>query len=435
MNTRRIGPTGHAPASSNACAPPVVWGGCAWARLLRRSSLALAVYAVVGLWTGFFTTSLSLVYSTPDSSGYRECADWLRDVRTAPPGATSVRPLVYPLLLAVIRSLSSDPRAVWLLQVMMWLATAHLVSATTVRLSGSERIGAAAFLVFICNVSAIVQTYHALAETTAMLLLAAWTTILAPVRMTRLSTRRAVLLVVLLSLLTLTRPGYFTHWLLFMSICLVIFRKAPQRLPAILSAGLPVLLQMFLMYHLHGRFTVSMTGRNTMREYYLSKLFDISHKGEIMTREDYYDGLRTVRGYSTTETAGYLLETFPVSMWVFIENVLRQNLLNTPTFLARQPALTTYAKTTNAAYCCLHGMIPLLFLITRRRRPGLRFPHFSLLLVMSWIIFLSAGISFWQGDRLIMPAMVLWLPAYGSFLHRLLGRVRPTGAPDPDFVR
>jgi hypothetical protein len=39
------------------------------------------------------------------------------------------------------------------------------------------------------------------------------------------------------------------------------------------------------------------------------------------------------------------------------------------------------------------------------------------LALMLYYILLTSGISFWQGDRLVLPALPLWLVLYSLIIH------------------
>lgn len=380
--------------------------------MLLLNLSAVASYLLIGWRFGYIGNLQADLYSQADSQGYLEIAQWLESGQGEAPGATRVRPLLYPLLLVAIRALTLSATGVWLVQAALWFATINVTALCCYQLTKKPLMLIFAFVLMASNLSLSALTYYALTETLTVFMLAALLFLLCQTSLTHLSPRTAFSIVLILGLLTILRPVFKIHLVALLIILVMRKRQDMSALLAIALACVPVISQMLFMKVVHDQFMISQIGSSTLQEYYLSKLYALESEGRVHTEREYLDGLVTVKQYQGLEVATYVLKTFPTSAWVFFENVFWQNLLNASSFTRNSALLTRFSEIMNWFYCLLHLLFLPLVVRTLMRRLG----EFRLKLIVLYSSFglmvLATGISFWQGDRLIAPSLPLWLGAY-----------------------
>ena len=83
---------------------------------------------------------------------------------------------------------------------------------------------------------------------------------------------------------------------------------------------------------------------------------------------------------------------------------------------AERPIGTFIMDRINKMYCILHvlALIPCLyvFVLAYRRRAFGELATILIPMAVTYLVLLTSGISFWQGDRLILPAIGAWTFLY-----------------------
>lgn len=374
---------------------------------LKRSTLliilnliAVITYLLVGWASGSLAHVHASVFSSPDSREYRAGADWIFGARAS---ASTIRPFLYPLLIGLAERLGGI-RGVWLLNVALWFTTLNVAAAAAYRFVKSNWAAALVFLVLATNVSLILLSFEGLTEITVVALLAVW--IYGLSHLTRRPTPLQVAWVLLpVTLLVVVKPE-FEILLALMAVVLVIgiIRSPGQGLAAAVFAAclIPVAIQLAVMIHFNGYFGISNIGGYTVRVYFLSRLdLAIGQSSDI-----YVARLRMVT-LSNLDAARFVLNHCGDAVVVFA-STLKENLLAGTNFLHGHPRIARAILVTQGAYfVMLLAVIPLVGVALWRARDG----RLALLCIATLNVFLAGGLTFWQGDRITIVALPLWLTA------------------------
>jgi hypothetical protein len=385
---------------------------------LKRSSLLIILnliaaisYLLVAWASGSLSQVATSVFSSPDSQQYRAVGDWIFGGAITP--ASAWRPFLYPLLIGVAERLGGI-RGVWLLNVALWFTTLNVAAAATYRFVKSNWAAAIVFLVLATNVSLILLSFEGLTEITVVALLAFW--IYGLSHLTPRPTPSQVGWVLLpLTLLVVVKPE-FELLLALVAVVLVvgIIRSAAPGLATVVYAAclIPVAIQLVVEIHFNGYFGISNIGDKTLRAYYLSRLdVAIGQSSSLQAAR-----LRMV-GISNLDIARFVLSHFRKAGGVFA-STLKQNLLAGSNFLHGHPPVARAISVTQGAYFdLLLAMIPIVGVALWRARDG----RLALLCIATLVVFLAGGLTFYQGDRITIVALPLWLTALVLAIKQAVG--------------
>jgi hypothetical protein len=227
-------------------------------------------------------------------------------------------------------------------------------------------------------------------------------------------------LVFLSALLTVIRPVFLLLTLFFIILFLIKSLKEDRaallkRAGLFLAALLPVWIQCSLMYAHYEAVFISEIGAHTFRNHLAAQVIvqDMSLPLE--------EAREAVWRMTNPELYGYLLREAPLTFHTWFANLISS--FNTPSWFVNYPAyhnlLTKYSLYWNRLSALLFGF-SLLALAWMHIRPKL-WPDLRLLilLMVAAIIWLTAGISFGEGDRLLMPALSAQFLLFLYALHTL----------------
>jgi hypothetical protein len=389
-----------------------------WRIVVALYGFAVFFYVIVGLRSGNLTHLGSTVFSSVDAGTYRQVADWIygSGPKTA---AVAQRPFLYPVILGLADRVGG-PGAVWFLNFLLWLAAINITSLAVQRFVQRTWAAVLVFLLMATNISLIVLTFHALAETLAVALLAAWA-----LGLTLLSKRiepvQAVWALLPLTLLVVVKPEFELLLVLMVLVVVVLSARSRQRavLVGVIAVCLvPVSVQLGLMATVNHYMGLSVVGDDTIRYYFMARLYaSIAHSSDIL-------GQRQVTGGLTTGAMLRVIGSHPLQTVVVLGSTLRENLLSGSNFVGgSNPTLGKAIVLTNYVYAAaLVVMVPLATLAIWTRRDG------RLILLCAGIlnVLLSGSLSFWQGDRLTVIALPLLLVALALAVAQarpLLGRL------------
>lgn len=376
---------------------PWPWTFAVW------NAFAALCYLAVGWRSGNLAHLSSTVFSSVDAGTYRQVADWIFSggPKTA---ALAQRPILYPVVMGAANSIGGAA-AVWLVNVILWLGSLNLAALAAFRFTSERWAAWLVFIVMATNVSLIVLTFHALAETLAVALLALWA-----YGLTRLATRitvsQAVWALLPITLLVIARPEFELLLGLMLAVVAVLaFRSQAPWLVVAASAGclVPVLVQLWFMESVNHYFGLSEIGEGTIRAYFLARLYAaLAHSADIVAQRP------NTAGLSNFEVAQAVLH-HPVQAVVVLLGILKENLLSGSNFVGdNNPTLGRLIVLTNYVYAaCLAVLMPLVAIALVRARDGRLF----LLSAAIANVLLTGSLSFWQGDRLTLIALPLWLVA------------------------
>jgi hypothetical protein len=406
-----------------------------WVNLKRPSLLiilnliAAMTYLSVGAASGSLAHVGVTVFSSPDSREYRAVADWIFG---AGPNtqASAWRPYLFPLLLGAAERLGGI-RGVWLLNVALWFATLNFAAAATYRFVKSNRASAVVFLVLASNVSLILLSFEGLTEITVVALLAVW--IYGISHLTARPTPSQVAWALLpVALLVLVKPE-FEMLLAVVAVALIVgIMRAPTRRPSALvfaACLIPVAIQLGIMVSVYGYFGISTIGDAAVRVYFLPRLaVALGQSSDVRMAQPRFTA------FSSLDDAGFIIDHLGQAVVVFA-SILKENLLAGSNFLGQgHPRIARAILITQGAYfVVLLSMIPLVAVALWRGRDG----RLALMAIATVNILGGGGLSFWQGDRLTIIALPIWLIAFAlavnqaapSKLWRYLANPRRSGPP------
>lgn len=389
--------------------------------------MAAGAYLLVSWQSGYLAHPTASVFSSPDSHEYRQVADWIFGARGSA-DASAWRPFLYPAILGLADRVGGAT-AVWLLNLVMWFAALNIAAAAAYRLVKSEWAAILAFLALATNVSLILLTYQALTEIITVALIATW--IFGLSQMTaRPGAAQVVWSLLPLTLLVVVKPEFELLLGVMTIVLVVLLWRSPARGGAAVAFAaclIPVAIQLAVMVTFNHYFGLSTIGDSTIRGYFLARLYmSVNHVG------DFNAARQQVIGFSNAEAARLVLGHAGDAIAVFI-TTLKDNLLAGSNFILPDANrhLNSVIVWSNRAYALmLVALVPLAAAALWRARDG----RLALLGVGTLNVFLSSGLSFYQGDRLTVIALPLWSIAGLLALREALsaGAVpRPAGFPSP----
>jgi hypothetical protein len=388
------------------------------ARAAKTALLALLVSVpyFIALVSWRFPACLEKwLFFAPDTREYLEFGQWLTGCGGQCSGS---RPYLFPLVLQLLLA-AGGPLLFWFYHYVLYVAAGLVMRGVVARTAGSAAAGVALVL-YALNFSVAVLTLHALTEITCIFLLSllvyflTWPEHDGPLR------RPAAFFC--LCLLTVVKPVFLYLWVVFL--VWLLYRERGQllrqrRKAALLLGGLAVVgVQVVLMKACFGWFFLSDVGDNTFRSYYYQRLqADV----EGITLEYASAGERQ-RLSAATEHAGKsemacnIVTHLPQALLTYVD-LLRSN-IEEPTLVAMAdgaPRLLKLMRDMNKLIRGLHLAALLAFaLLLVRNRFRLPRPMPGFLLAYLTVLYLLAmsGISFWQGDRLTVFSITVWLSIY-----------------------
>lgn len=394
---------------------------------MRRNLIilnALAIFFFVASWFILgFELNADVMFESSDSKSYLELANWL--FHGGETDSTAIRPVLYPVLLGIFYSVFGS-FGVWLMQFACWLLTLNLTFVGVTKWSQNAKVGWIASMVMMVNLSLLAHTFQGLTEvvTTALLSVLFFHVVNYWKRYNQ--PQFGVKLLLIFVALTLVKPVFYYPTLLCLIAVFVAYRKvyfsAPKRLIFPLLVIVPLFFQMTLVQWRHGSFQVSQIAGITFENYYFAQCVR-----SIEGVEDEQESKEFVAGLSSNERKDYMLLHKGTFVKQFAENVVL-NIKGAPDLLTDR-----YIKRFNGAYTFMEfynlgalivnvlGTFVLIFVFLKaffKRNKDRWVPLFIIGGLLSYFLF-TTGLSFWQGDRLTLPAVALWIPLYAVLFYRL----------------
>ncbi len=357
------------------------------------------------------------MYSTPDAQSYEAVALWWYGIPTQ---ATSIRPLLYPMI-NVIGWTIAGFKGVWSLQILFWIGAGNFLFLAVRNYSRNTFVSFIAATVYALNLSLVAATLHALTEVTTAFLLSIliWLASKHPGKFTDTKFHAKILFVV--ALLVVTKPLFYPLFLIELCIALVIFIRKKVNITQIgflLLASLPVMLQLSFMKYKHDEFTISKISDITYHQYLVTDTYAELIGGKRNEVDDF------VFSWTPHEVDSFTKEHRMEIFLMFAKNI-GKNLVTGSPFLTKpimreNKEWSPYTRSYNWVARNWHNLflwlVPAFVLLYMRRRQN----HWMLPLlasfVLTWYIFVTSGISGWQGDRLILCALPLWIFCYTTLL-------------------
>lgn len=386
-------------------------------------SLIAAVYYVLASLLLGLTPSEELLMFSNDARGYLQIIHWLGAGQ--PTAYLGIRPYLYSMIMYYPYQLGGAV-GVCIAQAMFWVATCSLIYSTCFRIMKRHWVGIAAAVLFASNLSLLALTYHLLTETVATFFMAllVWQVV---VKIESLSSLGFILpFLFTLGMACLIKPVLFYPFLFVTVVLLPLcywtrFLRKPIAVVWLILAVLPVLLQCVIVFERHESFAVSTIGGETIKNY----LFAQGVARDIGV--DHRTAVRVVNQMSGAQRCEYL-GTHGLEYASMLLANAEQNIKGHSNFLRANPSAHKFQKQWNVCAYWLHvGLLILVFAAVAVARK-LGDTQMAVVLVgfemlnIYWL--LTTGVSLWQGDRLSLPAMGLWIPLYGITIHYLMGNTK-----------
>lgn len=377
------------------------------------NAVALVVYFCV--FTVLGGVSSETMHFSNDAHYYFHYGDWIFGDAKAT-GHLEIRPYLFPLFLKLSK-LIGGYHFVWFCQFLMWLGTINLVFNAVKNATKSNAFSWTAGLLMISNFSFIALTLHGLTEVSTLFLLSVFVFLLSRNLTSIFNPKFISTTVLLLVALTLIRPVFYP--LLLLVLCTLVpyaiwktQASSRKHFAVILIYLLPLLLQIGLMKVQFNTYSISKISSETFKNYFFTKGYaDINGI-------DYKSALSITIDYSPKEIRSYISKHGAAFFEQYTTN-LDGNLRGNPDFLSapvNAPKLFRYMQITNEVYYRFHiifGSISvMLFFVLLFRRKWMQLRLLMVILAPLFLIILSSGISFWQGDRLVLPSLPIWVTLY-----------------------
>lgn len=391
---------------------------------------AVLFYALLHLVLGY-AVSDQFLFTAADAQEYRAVGSWL--LGGPDTQGTLVRPYLYPLLIAASHA-CFGAEGIWAMQALAWWLTILCVHLA-VRRAGCGAIPAwVASSIVMFDLSLFALTYHALTEVIATLLMSGIALHLCTHFNMWRNTRYFIGLVGLTGLLALVKPLFFPLlliWLLIMGPLLYrdAFRRSPRHLVGLAVVLLPLIAQVTIMAERHQHFGISRIGDATFRNYLFARGYGKIHGLDLPIAID------SVAHLDDGRVRAVILASPDVFLAQYLTH-LEDNIYYAGGYTLEMvpgqvhPTATYVMDRMNKFHCILHflAVIPCWLVVVRliKRRVFGPMSMIAVLLMITYLVLFSSGLSFWQGDRLILPSIGAWTVLYAVIFRDLFPQ-RSTG--------
>lgn len=377
------------------------------------NGFAIIVYFVVLAMLNF-DVSEEIMFSTPDSKSYLAVANWLSyNVDTS---ALSIRPIMYPIILLVGSKLGGI-YGIWITQFLFWLATINFTFWSLKELTKNSNYAYLGSFIIIGNLSLISLTWHALTEVTTAFLLAILVAFIVKNRKRSKDLYFVQGCLFFMVLLTIVKPVFSIPLYILLIISIFQFKsykKSPHKILHFFLILTPLLVQITIMKINFNKVEISEVGSLAVNQYIFAQGI------QLINKDQRSDAMNKAIAYSNNERITYILRHKSVFFSLFIDN-LEDNVKADPSFLnpsAENGNLLLYKVMLifNKIYYYSHQVFILIYILSLIL--FFKYRDYSSLLFVSGLYFLCAyyilvtGISFWQGDRLVLPSISIWALLY-----------------------
>lgn len=354
------------------------------------------------------------MFSTFDSKTYQEVADWFINGKVTK--SLSIRPILYPLLLLIFGK-TFGVFGIWFLNLIFWFLGINFIFMSLRKLTKNIILSSFGVIIVIGNISLIALTFHAITELMIFCFLSAFIYFIVKniERWKEIYFIHGFLFILIL--LSITKPVFIIPFL----ICLLAlpfywrqyFKNKVNILKLILIL-IPLIIQLSIMKLNFGLFTVSKISHITLNAYFIAQGIQEIEGLEL------YDARIKAMNFSSSQRRKYLIKHYRVFKNNYIKN-LENNIYAEATYLKfpeqlNNKYLADKMYKTNEAYLYWHKrflwLMLLAFAICIIRKNYWKALILILLSLFCAYYLLTSAISFWQGDRLVLPAIALWSVLY-----------------------
>ncbi len=369
-----------------------------------------------------------LLFFTPDSRSYLEVSNWL--LGNTDTQLSASRPILYPLFL-IFSSALIQQNGIWLFQSVLWILTINLTFRSIVSVIKNYWFAYFGAAVLISNLTFFMLVFNALTEILCVFLIALLVHYFNKHIDKRKGLRFIHTCILLLALLTILKPVFIYPFLFTIILILPVFyfkkyRSEPSKIVLLCLVLSPVIIQMSIVKMKHDSFCVSNIAASTFDSYLLAQGL-----GEIK-RVSRYEAVSQVNKLTRQEKLTVLLNNKSVFIAAYFFN-LKENIKAHPVHLAypnevMPNQLIAYMIRINQLYFYGHILMFfvvlgfIIYLILKKLSKNLIIVCTGYLLAV-YLIF-SSGISFWQGDRLVLPSMAIWVVVYTCIIAHIVNIIK-----------
>lgn len=392
--------------------------------------LSISVYAGVFFNLEFRPTE-ELMFLYPDSKSYMGVGQWL--IGNVPTEEVSywlsVRPFLYPIIVLITTSIGGF-KALWFVQFIFWICSFFFVFKAIKLLSSRiwAWIGA---VIYLANFSTIPATFHALTETVTLMLLTYLFYIIIKHRTKLFELKTFHKVLAILVVMVLIKPVFSIPIFAILITGLILhykkYLKMPKKLAVLLLILLPMIGQMSFIKYQFDAFKVSTISDHTIKLYIVAQTY--AAMDDTMSLNTAREELR---GMGKDDYNSWIMN-HPTELFNSFKKNLRSNVFADAVFFRDTKNFSRsvfmdyqehlYAKLIKLHKLMLYFSLPIL---------GFLFLYFERKEALVFLIggtflayfILSTGVSFYQGDRLVLPSWGLAVVLYTLLLYTLISAVR-----------
>ncbi len=368
----------------------------------------------------------TIKYSTPDSTTYLNVGKWLlKEISfNEAKGSIAIRPFFYPLIIATLEWI--HPLALAIFQFILWQSQILFVYYFSSKITKSIFISIVTALVSISIVSPIVISLHAISETVASFLVTFSAFPLA-YYVNKKTYRYIFLHLLALSICSVTRPSFLYLYVFSMILFILNNRKLFYIVLVILTFA-PIYMHIHVMKEKFNTYKLSFIDTFAINDYFLSGLEVYKRKlenddnknlyisivrnarrkymSETLEKEGYRATSENVKMDMFVNISKYPLETFCQFVDLIVENSIQGS------FFTGNNRILYIAALSQSKMLLAINILSILFvsiiILLNIRCKCKEFPEgyilFSLPILFCVIFnYLSTGVTFWQGDRFLVP--------------------------------
>lgn len=371
-----------------------------WA-VIVLNLLALAGYFAIMLIQGWPASLESTVFATIDARSYEAAGRMLLGLPTefAAYDPLEYRPFLFSVLLVALTA-GGSLLPFWALQFIAWMFAVNATWAALRKATGNAFISFTGALALAVHPGLISLSLHGLTEVITVALLAGFFWIW---QSDAITSRKLLGMIAIAALLSVVRP-VFVILLLFMApmVFPMVRRHGIRYAGLALLMALPVLVQLGIIEARYGESFISRIGSGTLRNHLLSQVIAHTEGTDLETAR--------VKAWpmSGREAMKVLSDHRGVTIRIYARNIADNiwNYSHSVNYPAYQNKLSRISLLWNQAmaFALAMSLLMLFLWLIFRRGKGAGWawlPFFLSLLVMG-----SSGISFGEGDRLSMGALV-----------------------------
>jgi 4-amino-4-deoxy-L-arabinose transferase-like glycosyltransferase len=374
------------------------------------------------------------MFSARDACEYRDYINFLT-------GHTNYsnpnRPFFYPLLLLISRTIDGT-NGIWIMQFIFWLISCNLSFLSVQKMQSGKFWAVISFLLMGTYLSAIFFTAHALTEITVLFLLSILTYIFSSNYHRLYSISFGLMVLLVFSILFAVKPFFQIPLVVVILLFIIYHRKRLLHHPIYVIGAILCLLPALIQCSIY----------KTQHNVWNSGIEELTLRHYLVNKVDYYVTKNTMNGFGSPsdtifnrvrekkidamtmdEVRHYLLKHIGAVFTVGGENISEN--VTSPFPYIKNPeqhhTLIYVSGRMNVYFCILHIVMFFLmffyFLITIGKMNAMHFYLLSLGFV-SYLSLIATSISFWQGDRLVVPSMAVWCVIYPVFISHIARSIK-----------